>query len=176
MERRQFVKVAGLAALGVIGMPAGASAVENQGGWRWCRKCEGMWFADGGEERKGKCPAGGSHNTTDSGSYILVQNDDNAAGQQGWRWCKKCEGLWFADGGETRKGRCPAGETHEATDSGNYVLILDDDNATGQQGWRWCKKCEGLWFADGGEKRQGKCPAGETHETTGSGKYTLVQE
>jgi hypothetical protein len=176
MERRHFLKVAGLAAVGVVGIPVGAAAAENQAGWRWCKKCEGLWFADGGDSRKGKCPAGENHDTTDSGNYLLTQNEDDAAGQQGWRWCKKCEGLWFADGGETRKGKCPAGGSHEDTDSGKYTLIHNDDDAKGQQGWRWCKKCEGLWFADGGESRKGKCPAGDNHDMTDSGKYTVVQE
>jgi hypothetical protein len=176
MERREFVKVAGLAAIGVIGIPVGAAGKESQGGWRWCKKCEGLWFADGGDDRKGKCPAGGTHTSADSGSYVLTQNDDNAAGQQGWRWCKKCEGLWFGDGGENRKGKCPGGGTHELADSGNYALTHNDDNAAGQQGWRWCKKCEGLWFADGGEARKGRCPAGETHTDADSGRYAVVQE
>jgi hypothetical protein len=175
VKRRQFLKIAGLTAVGVLGVPVCVRA-DSQKGWRWCKKCEGMWFADGGEKRPGRCPAGQAHDTDGSGSYILTLNDDNAAGQQGWRWCKKCEGLWFADGGEKRPGQCPAGGGHDTDGSGSYVLVLDDDNAAGQQGWRWCKKCEGLWFADGGEKRPGKCPAGETHTADGSGRYTLALE
>jgi hypothetical protein len=73
MERRRFVKVAGLAALGAVGIPVGAAAAESQSGWRWCKKCEGLWFADGGEDRKGRCPAGETHSSVDSGSYSLVQ-------------------------------------------------------------------------------------------------------
>ena len=61
MERRHFIKVASLAAISAVGLPVCVSAAESQGGWRWCKKCEGLWFADGGEARKGKCPAGESH-------------------------------------------------------------------------------------------------------------------
>lgn len=175
MERRHFIKVAGLAAVGAFGIPICTEATESQAGWRWCKKCEGLWFSVGGDERKGKCPAGENHDTADSGSYVVIQNDENVPGQQGWRWCKKCEGLWFAGGGDERKGKCPAGKHHDATDSGNYVLVLNDENAQGQNEWRWCKKCEGLWFA-GGEKREGKCPGGDVHSKDDSGNYTLVQE
>jgi hypothetical protein len=170
------MKVAGLAAIGVAGIPVCARAAEGQSGWRWCKKCEGLWFADGGDDRKGKCPAGDTHDTTDSGKYVVTQNNDDAAGQQGWRWCKKCEGLWFADGGDDRKGKCPAGDNHDSTDSGKYVLTHNNDDAPGQKGWRWCKKCEGLWFADGGEDRKGKCPARGEHHQRESGSYTLEME
>lgn len=86
---------------------------------------------------------------------------------------KKCEGLWFAGGGKDRQGKCPDGKSHDSTGSGKYTLAHDDDTAAGQQGWRWCKKCEGLFFADGGEDRKGKCPAGDGHDDSDSGKYTL---
>ena len=172
MMRRDFIKVVGLSATGVLVTPVCVSAADAQGGWRWCKKCEGLWFADGGADRKGKCPAGEGHDTTDSGKYSLAHNDDDAAGQGGWRWCKKCEGLWFADAPD-RKGKCPAGEGHDTADSGMYTLTHNVDDAAGQQGWRWCKKCEGLWFGDGGADRKGKCPAGDGHDAADSGKYTL---
>lgn len=174
MERRDFIKVVGLSAAGVLMTPVCGSAADPQDGWRWCRKCEGLWFAGGGADRKGKCPAGDGHDDADSGTYTLAHNDDGAPGQSGWRWCKKCEGLWFADGGADRKGQCPAGESHDETDSGDYTLLHNDRAAAGQRSWRWCHKCEGLWFAGGGAARPGKCPAGDGHAVAASGKYTLA--
>jgi extracellular elastinolytic metalloproteinase len=44
--------------------------------------------------------------------------------------------------------------------------------ATGQENWRWCHKCQGLYFSGG--KSQGVCPAGTTHDHTGSGNYLLA--
>jgi hypothetical protein len=39
-----------------------------------------------------------------------------------------------------------------------------------QEGWRWCHKCEGLFFA--GHPSQGRCPAGGSHDASQSGRWT----
>jgi hypothetical protein len=44
---------------------------SSQANWRYCRKCQGLFFAGHG---KGVCPAGGGHDDTGSGDYILSQN------------------------------------------------------------------------------------------------------
>ena len=44
--------------------------------------------------------------------------------QEGWRWCHKCEGLFFA--GHPSQGRCPAGGSHDASQSGHYAIPLED--------------------------------------------------
>lgn len=43
-----------------------------------------------------------------------------------------------------------------------------------QADWRWCKKCEGLFFA--GHATSGVCPAGGAHTQEGSGKYELIHK
>jgi len=43
---------------------------------------------------------------------------------------------------------------------------------TTQDNWRWCNKCTGLFFA--GNATLGVCPAGGTHNLTGSGDYHLI--
>ena len=78
--------------------------------------------------------------------------------QTEWRWCKKCEGMFFTGG--TSNGVCPAGKEHDPADSGQYSMQVATDG--GQSGWRRCKKCEGLFFQD--EKRFGTCPAGKEHD------------
>src|SRR5262245_31319356 len=139
----------------------------TQRNWRWCSKCQGLWFA--GNPTQGKCPAGGTHTKVGSGNYSLVHNATIAPGQANWRWCSKCQGLWFA--GNPSSGKCPAGGSHIKTGSGNYTLA--HQSGAGQAGWRWCNKCQGLWF--GGNPSQGVCPAGGTHTKVGSGDYRLVQ-
>src|SRR6185436_5918531 len=41
-------------------------------------------------------PAGGAHDKTGSGNYTLINQTPLAFGQHGWRWCHKCQGLYFA--------------------------------------------------------------------------------
>ena len=40
-----------------------------------------------------------------------------------------------------------------------------------QSNWRWCYRCQGLYFA--GSPTSGWCPAGGGHDYTGSGNYSL---
>jgi hypothetical protein len=143
--------------------------MSQQDNWRWCNKCQGLAFA--GNPSLGPCPAGGQHNHTGSGDYVLVQNDPAAPGQSNWRWCNKCQGLAFA--GNPSLGPCPAGSQHNHTGSGDYVLVQNHPGAPGQSNWRWCNKCQGLAFA--GNPSLGPCPAGGQHNHTGSGNYVLVQ-
>jgi hypothetical protein len=54
-------------------------------------------------------------------------------------------------------------------------LVMDTRDRTPkatQADWRWCKKCEGLFFA--GHASKGVCPAGGEHTLDGSGKYQVI--
>lgn len=141
------------------------SANTTQDGWRWCKKCQGMFFSI---NSAGVCPKGGGHDGSGSGHYTLEHNNSNASGQDNWRWCNKCQGLFF--GGNATSGDCPASEHHNAKGSGNYTLKHNDANASGQPDWRWCHKCQGLFFAG---NKPGQCPAGGQHSTDGSGQYKV---
>jgi hypothetical protein len=141
-------------------------AWETQRNWRWCSKCQGLWFAG---DSPGRCPAGGAHRKQGSGNYSLVRDAAIAPGQTNWRWCSKCQGLWFA--GKPSQGRCPAGGTHVKTGSGNYTLARQ--SCAGQANWRWCNQCQGLWFA--GSPAPGICPAGGKHSRARSANFRLVQ-
>ncbi len=147
-----------------FGLPSPAVGQDN---WRWCHKCQGLYFSGGANQ--GHCPAGAAHDHTGSGDYMLMQSA-NYPGQNNWRWCNKCQGLSFA--GQATQGTCPAGGVHDHTGSGNYVLLNQQPLAPGQHGWRWCHKCEGLYFAGGGSN--GVCPTGGAHDATGSGDYALL--
>lgn len=141
----------------------------TQRNWRWCNKCQGLWF---GGNTGSKCPASGAHSKTGSGNYSLVHNATNVPGQANWRWCNKCQGLWFA--GNATNGVCPAGGAHTKVGSGNYTLAQQSSAGpagAGQANWRWCNKCQGLWFAGNSGS---KCPAGSAHSQVGSGNYRLV--
>jgi hypothetical protein len=138
-----------------------------QDGWSWCRKCEGLYFS--GNPTKGRCPAGGAHSNLGSGLYRLVLV---GPGQENWRWCHKCEGLFFF--GSVNFGRCPAGTVHDPFGSADYVL---EQNAlftqiSKQPGWRWCRKCQGLFF--GQNPTKGRCPSGGRHAGEQSGDYNLL--
>ncbi|MEW6364656.1 MAG: carboxypeptidase-like regulatory domain-containing protein [Acidobacteriota bacterium] len=146
----------------------GAALGNTQAGWRWCSKCDGLHFITNG---LGSCPAGGTHSTSGSGTYVLVNNDAKAQGQHGWRYCFRCDGLFYPG---SDNGVCPAGGAHDATGSGDYCLIAGVQAQVGQSGWRFCNKCNGLHYA--ASAPYGTCPAGGQHTTTGSGEYMLLSE
>jgi hypothetical protein len=59
-----------------------------------------------------------------------------------------------------------------STGSGNYSLLHEAAVASGQQSnWRWCNKCQGLFF---GGNAGSVCPAGGPHSKVGSGNYSLI--
>ena len=91
------------------------------------------------------------------------------ATQDSWRWCKKCQGLFYSATPNTM-GFCPAGGSHDGSVSFNYVIPHDTNQ--GQSNWRWCKKCQGLFFA--GNPTYGQCPAGGPHDGTDSFDYDLT--
>jgi hypothetical protein len=145
----------------------------NQHGWKWCNKCQGMVY--GGNPSPGPCPAGGDHSHTGSADYSISYGSGPYTGatQGNWRWCDKCQGLWYA--GNPSGGHCPAGGSHSHTGSSDYWLDTSTVFEYPQQdNWRWCDKCEGLWYA--GNPSAGHCPAGGSHSHTGSGNYLLYMD
>lgn len=65
-------------------------------------------------------------------------------------------------------------------DLSEYIMALHSDIeklkarlASVQENWRWCKNCEGLFFA--GHATKGVCPAGGEHTLDGSGSYSLLK-
>lgn len=133
--------------------------------WRWCNRCEGLfWNGDG---NKGKCPAGGGHIAGGVRNYILAINA--GSGQRNWKWCKTCQGLWF--GGGMSLGKCPGSPAgHDFHDKNIYFMA--QDTGAGEGNWRWCKRCEGMFWA--GNPAKGKCPSGGSHDASSSGNYYLM--
>jgi CubicO group peptidase (beta-lactamase class C family) len=137
----------------------------TQDNWRWCNKCQGLFFAG---NNLGSCPAGSTHVKSGSGNYTLMQNSKLAYGQANWRWCNKCQGLFFGTG---QPGKCPQGGLHDQSTSGNYSLVLNSPYKEHQQNWRWCNKCQGLFF---NSQKVGICSAGGSHDPSSSGNYSLA--
>jgi hypothetical protein len=52
------------------------------------------------------------------------------------------------------------------------VTALEKRLGKFQANWRWCNKCQGLFFAGGATK--GVCPKGGEHSLDGSGDYHLL--
>jgi CubicO group peptidase (beta-lactamase class C family) len=144
-----------------------ASLPTTQSNWRWCSKCEGMYFAGHGTS---VCPAGGTHGGSKSHDYKVMMNSAFPYSQNGWRWCKKCQGLHY---GAAPFGVCPAGGAHDGSGSGDYRIVTNSPYDEEQQGWRFCKKCYGMFFAD--HSTHGTCPAGGAHDPTGSFAYAIFK-
>ena len=65
-----------------------------------------------------QCPAGGAHSLALSGDYTVIhQAESNGPGEKNWRWCAKCQCLWFAGSAATA---CPAGGAHSQSGSEKY--------------------------------------------------------
>ena len=98
--------------------------------------------------------------------------------QTNWWWCFKCQGLFFGpDSGHVSASHCPAGGTHDLLESSVYELwfSVSPPQIEPQPGWKWCAKCQGLFFGpDSGHVSASRCPAGGTHTTSNSGKYALL--
>jgi hypothetical protein len=137
--------------------------------WRWCNRCQGLFYS--GSPTSGTCPAGGGHNYQGSGNYSLHDAAEVPPGvsQSQWRWCHKCQGLFYGPG--LGGSHCPTGGTHDSTGSANYALQFAP--TPGQDQWRWCNRCQGLFYS--GNPTTGWCPAsgGGGHNWNMSGDYSL---
>jgi hypothetical protein len=106
---------------------------------------------------------------------LLMQLDVLASGiagneQEEWARCMICRGLYYTAGKSVCAGN--ANLPHMYDGSLNYVLHCDSPSqpAGAQADWRWCNKCGALHFGGGGGS---VCPAGGTHEVSGSANYLL---
>jgi len=135
----------------------------GQSGWKWCNRCQGLWFFDDGAAY---CPAH-PHSNLATTNYVL---STSGSGQSGWKWCNKCQSLFFSG---NNLGVCADLGTHDDGGSDNYVL---SSSGGGQSGWKWCNKCQVLFYAGNSPSdpnRLGLCPAGGTHNESGSENYNL---
>jgi len=155
----------------VVGDSFGTNPLQyRQDGWRFCNKCAGLYFSYQGNS--GICPAGGGAHSTTGGNYSLT-DDASAPGQPDWKYCKKCAGLFFAgDPGSKCPVKTPT-SAHDGSASNSYRIINNVPGDPGQHHWRWCSKCQGMWFGDAAVS---VCPgnAGGPHSLSNSGDYSLA--
>ncbi len=72
---------------------------EVKDGWRRCTKCGCLFYRYGDPDNPAHlddCAGGGRHETAASEEYKLIRNSPQAPGQQNWRRCTKCQGLFYA--------------------------------------------------------------------------------
>jgi hypothetical protein len=143
----------------------------NQGQWRRCAKCQGMFWI-GHFPDSGICPADQlAHQPVDQINYVFRHDQpEDANHQSNWRRCRKCYGL-FWDGLWMKAlpplQACAAGGAHDAEAGEDIPSFLQDelileynvgDDSTHQGNWRFCTKCFGLFF-DADQNFKGTCPA-----------------
>ena len=77
LSRRSMLRIAGSSGLAVIAGSALAVGLESpayaaQSKWRWCWRCQGLWFS--GNSTMGVCPVSEfGHDFSGSGNYQLRQ-------------------------------------------------------------------------------------------------------
>lgn len=176
VDRRSALRamMGSVALAALAGLPGAANAHAQEGvaqeGWRRCRKCQIMFFAEDLDRGFGVCPAGGAHDPSSRDHYYLRRGPERAGVQQaGWSWCMKCTGLYARVRGNM--GVCPARGPHDNF-SGAYAVLLGDDRGGRQGGWLWCSKCMGMFYGRGGG---GVCPRdGDAHDGRDSLSYAQL--
>jgi hypothetical protein len=88
----------------------------GQSAWRFCNKCDAMFFD--GYPQKGACRAGGGHFA--QGFMFTLRFDSRAVGEPDWRFCNKCFVIFHNRDSNPRV--CAAGGGHVAQ---GYRFILD---------------------------------------------------
>lgn len=150
-----------------VAVPALTVPTEpSEGQWWYCQKCGGMH--QGISPNFGSCPASGVHTNSSSKAYLMIRDSSTAPGQNNWRRCRKCQGLFFYGRlMETDRSVCPSDNTaHDATGSGIYTLVHNEPDSPAEIGWRRCFKCQAL-FAGG--EMAGVCPADNAAHANGPG-------
>jgi hypothetical protein len=140
-----------------------------QADWRFCNKCSELFYD--GYSGKGVCPGaghiifGGPHDRGHlaAGYNFVLPHDVAGPGQAEWRFCNKCQAMFF--NGYPEKGVCPAGGGHQA--AGYNFVLPHDVSGPGQTAWRYCQNCHAMFYD--GYAQKGHCPAASGPHAAGSG-------
>ena len=150
------------------------SAADIQAGWRFCSKCNGLFWGGGGSD-KAPCSAGGVRNRMGYIFHLPHSVPGTPTAQSNWRFCDKCFGLFW--NGYPDKGRCAAGVAHRVFGFDYVIPHSIAPNATHQDSWRYCGKCKAMFYFDYKPYaiKFGICSAGGGHEAAGY-KFVLAHD
>jgi hypothetical protein len=174
ISRRGLLKLTGAGAvtLGVGAVTLGWAdpAFAVQSNWRWCSSCAGLAY--GGASNNVGCfgnNTSNGHTLNGPLNYMVKTNHDGGAGQSGWRWCHKCNLMNFGNGYDSFM--CPTdSQHHDNSQSAIYVVEYTghSDGARGQDNWRWCQACGGLFYHGSTSRTDGVCAGFVTHNAGGT--------
>lgn len=176
---------AGVIVLSNANVDGGASGVDmamdmggywGQADWKQCSKCMAIAFS--ANASKGSCHDGQPHlfNDNVTRKYQLAINNPSFDGQTNWRWCNKCQYIYWAGLDENivnNWGSCFAGGSHNAAGSANYRLSLKKFSPTSTDKWKHCIKCHGLSHEP--MVARSHCAGGGIHDHLNSPEYFLSQ-
>lgn len=138
----------------------GASPTTGQPDWRFCGKCHGLFWAQGGSGQGSRCAYDSGEHAPNGLNFVLPNDFQGTGhlGQLGWRFCGNCHGLCWSPNGEVPVGSCPAGGRLSPV---GWIFAPPNDHQggntdTGQGAWRFCGGCEGMFFD--GYAGKGICP------------------
>ncbi|GII88341.1 hypothetical protein Ssi03_63310 [Sphaerisporangium siamense] len=143
-----------------VAAPAPARAGASDA-FRWCSRCQNMWFIAGGNN--GHCPVSHlwDHNHYTNGSWTFWLPDDQSTdtfGQLRLKWCQTCKAVYFGQG----RGVCPNnGNGHTPSVRAYRIETNVGGTISGfpkQSGWRRCERCLLLCWGPGW--MDGHCPMG----------------
>lgn len=173
LDRRTVLRTGLLAGASIVGagaalLTAAPAFAATQVGWRWCSKCQGLFFQPNGG---GLCPAGGGHDGSSSSRYALRYYSAPISSdmvQPEWRWCSRCQGLAWGGSGP---GFCPGSGRHIHSESFNYHLWHDITSDFSQPNWRWCYKCQAIFY--GPNQSSSWCAQSGRHDGSASSNYLM---
>ncbi|GGB92126.1 hypothetical protein [Cellulomonas carbonis] len=138
--------------------------MEQQAGWRVCRRCQGLIST---RVPPGGCLDQDMHDFTFGADYRVHVTGAQAPDlQPGWSACTRCARLVFTGA----PGVCHDGAPHEHAPftalSVRFGTAADDEEA----GWRWCSRCQCLNDTAVGSRR---CFAGGDHDLSAGHAYSV---
>lgn len=177
----------GVATLGVAStvFMGTANASGWQEDWAYCNLCTVLWYAAAAND--GACPAntgtagngGLPGHSVNPGTYQYEVNwglggNTYSDPQPNWRWCYRCQGLfWGGFGGVCWGNQGPSTTGPHNQGSTSYDVFWNSSGLQTQTNWRWCTDCS-LIFWIGSGTGGGVCPATGLHHRGGSTNYQMT--
>jgi hypothetical protein len=142
---------------------------QHTTGYRRCGKCSVLFFAP--EAAESTCPQGGTHEASAQSPVFQISSfpPDSGASVGNWAKCKRCKGMYFDGMTINPGGRCPVpfppGFRLGHKPTVREFHLPHDRPGPGQNQWRFCSKCFGLFFEPA--SAGAPCAAGGQHVPDG---------